>query len=59
MAELDSLDPDTPVVVGVGQASERLTDPDYEALGEAALAARAVGAAISDCLLYTSPSPRD
>ena len=48
MAELDSLDPDTPVVVGVGQASERLTDPDYEALGEAALAARAVGAAISD-----------
>ncbi|MBA5845947.1 acetyl-CoA acetyltransferase [Gordonia amicalis] len=42
------LDPNTPVVVGVGQASERLTDPGYEALGEADLAARAVTAAFDD-----------
>ncbi|MFT3714508.1 MAG: acetyl-CoA acetyltransferase [Gordonia sp. (in: high G+C Gram-positive bacteria)] len=42
------LDPNTPVVVGVGQASERITDPDYAALGEADLAARAVQAAFAD-----------
>lgn len=42
------IDPNTPVVVGVGQASERLTDPGYEALGEADLAARAVTAAFGD-----------
>ena len=42
------LDPSTPVIVGVGQASERLDDPDYAALGEADLAARAVHAAFGD-----------
>ncbi|MET9201986.1 acetyl-CoA acetyltransferase [Gordonia sp. NPDC003585] len=46
--ELDSLDPHTPVIVGVGQAAERLTDPGYEALGEADLASRAVNVAIAD-----------
>ncbi|WP_420871719.1 acetyl-CoA acetyltransferase [Gordonia hongkongensis] len=45
---LVDIDPTTPVVVGVGQASERLTDPGYEALGEADLAARAVTAAFAD-----------
>ncbi|MFT3661540.1 MAG: acetyl-CoA acetyltransferase [Gordonia sp. (in: high G+C Gram-positive bacteria)] len=45
---ITDLDPTTPVLVGVGQAAERLTDPDYAALGEADLAARAVTAAFDD-----------
>ncbi|GAC66470.1 acetyl-CoA acetyltransferase [Gordonia soli] len=45
---LADLDPNTPVVVGVGQASERIGEPDYEGLGEADLAARAVRAALAD-----------
>ncbi|MEP9417052.1 acetyl-CoA acetyltransferase [Gordonia sp. VNQ95] len=45
---VNELDPSTPVIVGVGQASERLDDPDYRALGEADLAARAVEAALAD-----------
>lgn len=40
--------PDTPVIVGVGQATDRLNDPEYAALGEADLAARAVRAALTD-----------
>ncbi|RPA58629.1 acetyl-CoA acetyltransferase [Gordonia oryzae] len=44
----DDLDPRTPVIVGVGQASERISDPDYEGLGEADLAARALHAALTD-----------
>ncbi|WAC56167.1 acetyl-CoA acetyltransferase [Gordonia sp. SL306] len=47
-AQLSELDPNTPVVVGVGQASERLTDTGYEGLSEADLAARAVEAALTD-----------
>ncbi len=43
------VDPSTPVIVGVGQATERLDDADYAALGEADLAARAVTAAFADC----------
>ncbi|MFZ2512189.1 MAG: acetyl-CoA acetyltransferase [Gordonia sp. (in: high G+C Gram-positive bacteria)] len=38
----------TPVIVGVGQSSERLDDPGYAALGEADLAARAVLEAFAD-----------
>ncbi|MGC5256551.1 acetyl-CoA acetyltransferase [Gordonia sp. DT218] len=45
---LSELDPNTPVIVGVGQASERLTDTGYEGLSEADLAARAVEAALTD-----------
>ncbi|ALG86638.1 acetyl-CoA acetyltransferase [Gordonia phthalatica] len=45
---LADLDPATPVIVGVGQSSERIDDPDYAALGEADLAARAVTAALTD-----------
>ncbi|MDL9935700.1 acetyl-CoA acetyltransferase [Gordonia sp. ABSL1-1] len=48
MATIDQLDPNTPVIVGVGQASERLQDADYAALGEADLAARAVTVALTD-----------
>ncbi|GAA3957838.1 acetyl-CoA acetyltransferase [Gordonia caeni] len=43
-----AVDPATPVLVGVGQAAERLDDPEYAALGEADLAARAVLAALED-----------
>lgn len=42
------LDPNTPVIVGVGQSSERLTDDDYRGLCEADLASRAVEAALAD-----------
>ncbi|WP_420039204.1 acetyl-CoA acetyltransferase [Gordonia sp. MP11Mi] len=42
------IDPATPIVVGVGQASERLDDPDYKMLGEADLAAIAVREAFAD-----------
>ncbi|GAC56248.1 putative enoyl-CoA hydratase [Gordonia hirsuta DSM 44140 = NBRC 16056] len=37
-----------PVIVGVGQASERIDDPDYAALGEADLAAAAVRQTLAD-----------
>jgi acetyl-CoA C-acetyltransferase len=42
------LDPRTPVVVGVGQASERRTDPDYRRLSPVELAAAAARAALAD-----------
>ncbi|MFM9376774.1 acetyl-CoA acetyltransferase [Gordonia sp. VNK21] len=42
------IDPRTPVLVGAGQAVERLGDPAYAALGEADLAAQAVTAALAD-----------
>lgn len=42
------LDPRTPVVVGVGQASERLTDPHYAALSPVELAAAAARQALQD-----------
>ena len=48
MSDVDALDPTTPVVVGVGQASERLDDDGYRGLSEADLAAEAVRAALSD-----------
>ncbi|MEH3156950.1 MAG: acetyl-CoA acetyltransferase [Gordonia paraffinivorans] len=49
MSGVDALDPTTPVVVGVGQASERLDDDGYRGLAEADLAADAVRTALSDC----------
>ncbi|MGN2639858.1 acetyl-CoA acetyltransferase [Nocardia takedensis] len=42
------LSPHTPVLVGVGQASERLGEPGYRALSAADLAAEAVRAAFAD-----------
>ncbi len=48
MSDVDALDPTTPVVFGVGQASERLDDNDYQGLSEADLAAEAVRKALSD-----------
>src|SRR6185437_1527039 len=42
-------DPRTPVVVGVGQAAERIDDPDYRAMSPVELAAAAAQAALDDC----------
>src|SRR6185437_3618740 len=46
----DELDPRTPVIVGVGQASERLGEPGYQGLSPVDLAAVAVRAALSDAV---------
>ncbi len=42
------IDPRTPVVVGVGQASERIDDPGYQRLSPVDLAAAAARAALAD-----------
>jgi acetyl-CoA C-acetyltransferase len=44
-----NLDPNTPVVVGVGQAAERIDDPDYRAMSPVDLATAAARAALNDC----------
>jgi acetyl-CoA C-acetyltransferase len=44
-----AFDPRTPVLVGVGQFSERIADPDYRALSAVDLAAEAARAALIDC----------
>src|SRR5271163_1347794 len=44
-----SLDPHTPVIVGVGQAAERIDDPDYRGVSPVELAADAARAAVEDC----------
>ncbi len=43
-----TLDPHTPVVVGVGQSAERIDDPDYRAMSPVELAAAAARAALVD-----------
>jgi acetyl-CoA C-acetyltransferase len=43
-----NLDPHTPVVVGVGQAAERIDDPGYRAMSPVELAAAAARAAVED-----------
>ncbi|WP_045820946.1 acetyl-CoA acetyltransferase [Williamsia herbipolensis] len=48
MSSLTDLDPSTPVIVGVGQVSERLGEPEYRARSEADLAADSVRAAFDD-----------
>ncbi|HEX4248045.1 MAG TPA: acetyl-CoA acetyltransferase [Pseudonocardia sp.] len=45
---VNEIDPRTPVLVGVGQASERLTDPGYRRRSAVDLAADAVRAALED-----------
>ncbi|MBQ6645011.1 MAG: acetyl-CoA acetyltransferase, partial [Saccharopolyspora sp.] len=42
------LDPRTPVLVGAGQASERVDDPGYRGMSPVELAAEAAGAALGD-----------
>ncbi len=44
-----NIDPRTPVVVGVGQAAERIDDPGYRAMSPVELAAAAAQAALDDC----------
>jgi acetyl-CoA C-acetyltransferase len=44
-----SVDPRTPVIVGVGQSGERIDDPDYRAMSAVQLAAAAAQAALDDC----------
>jgi acetyl-CoA C-acetyltransferase len=43
-----NLDPRTPVIVGVGQAAERIDDPGYRAMSPVELAAAAARAAVED-----------
>lgn len=45
---LDDLDGRTPVIVGVGQSSERITDPGYRGSSPVELAAEAARAALDD-----------
>ena len=44
----EALDPSTPVLVGVGEASERIDDPDYRALSAVELGAAAARGALDD-----------
>jgi acetyl-CoA C-acetyltransferase len=50
MSELEGLDPRTPVVVGVGEASERIDDPGYAGLSAVDLASAAALEALEDCV---------
>ena len=45
-------DPNTPIIVGVGQVSEKLDGPDYAAMSPVQLAAAAGRAALEDALGY-------
>lgn len=47
----------TPVIIGVGEASERIDAPDYEALSPAELAGRAARAALDDALSAEALAP--
>jgi acetyl-CoA C-acetyltransferase len=44
-----NLDSRTPVIVGVGQAAERIDDPGYRGMSPVELAAAAARAAVDDC----------
>jgi len=44
-----TVDPRTPVIVGVGQAAERIGEPDYRAMSAVEMAAAAAQAALDDC----------
>lgn len=48
MSTPHNLDPRTPVIVGVGQYTERVDDPDYRGLSAVDLAASASSAALTD-----------
>ena len=49
MTDLAGLDPRTPVLVGGGQAIDRLGAADYAQLSAVGLAAKAAHAALADC----------
>lgn len=44
-----TVDPSTPIVVGVGQAAERIDDPFYRAMSAVELAVAGARAALDDC----------
>src|ERR1700752_3038114 len=44
-----TIDPRTPVIIGVGQAAERIGEPNYRAMSAVELAAAAAQAALEDC----------
>ncbi|KKC04414.1 acetyl-CoA acetyltransferase [Mycobacterium nebraskense] len=44
-----NLDPNTPVLVGVGQAAERIDDRNYRGMSPVELAAAAANGAVDDC----------
>ena len=46
---MTNLSDSTPVIIGVGQHSERVGEPGYEALNYMDLGGRAIAAAIADC----------
>jgi acetyl-CoA C-acetyltransferase len=46
--QADALDPSTPVIVGVGQSSERIDEPTYRGMSAVDLAAAAAAAAVED-----------
>ncbi len=50
-------DDNTPVIIGVGEASERIDAPGYEALSPADLAGRAAAAALDDALTVAGLAP--
>src|SRR5690242_2396200 len=43
-----AMDQNTPVIIGVGEASERIDAPDYKAMSPAELSAAACAAALAD-----------
>jgi acetyl-CoA C-acetyltransferase len=47
-AAIDTIDPRTPVVVGVGQSAERVEDANYQGLSPIDLAVAAALSAIGD-----------
>ena len=44
-----TVDPRTPVIVGVGQSAESMDDPDYRGMSSVELATAAARAALHDC----------
>ena len=51
------MDDSTPVVIGIGEASEQIDSPDYRALSPADLAGEAASAALDDALDRTAIAP--
>ncbi len=51
------MDDNTPVIIGVGESSERLDSPDYAALSPVDLAAQASWAALDDALTCAALAP--
>lgn len=57
MTQASDLDPRTPVIIGVGQFTERVDAPDYQGLPPYAVASEAAKAAFSDALSLEKLGP--